>query len=109
MLHLNRLSLPCRKAHLLEDKQIPSVGVFDEVSFYTLFQHLGSSWRIYMCLNSTWEEMGQDYNFTRSCLEDMRTVPGDGVAIPSDAIRMYKIDGVRRIVTASKRSCLKKP
>ncbi|GKA35924.1 hypothetical protein Tco_0722415 [Tanacetum coccineum] len=27
-----------RKAHLLEDKQIPSVGVFDEVSFYTLFQ-----------------------------------------------------------------------
>nr|GEV52306.1 putative mitochondrial protein [Tanacetum cinerariifolium] len=27
-----------RKIHLLEDKQIPSVGVFDEVSFYTLFQ-----------------------------------------------------------------------
>ncbi|GJY41482.1 hypothetical protein Tco_0428752 [Tanacetum coccineum] len=27
-----------RKAHLLEDKQIPSVGVFDEVSFYTLFR-----------------------------------------------------------------------
>ncbi|GJV86053.1 hypothetical protein Tco_1525951 [Tanacetum coccineum] len=29
-----------RKAHLLEDKQIPSVGVFDEVSFYTLFEGL---------------------------------------------------------------------
>ncbi|GKB27427.1 hypothetical protein Tco_0866828 [Tanacetum coccineum] len=28
----------CRKAYLLEEKQIPSVGVFDEVSFYTLFQ-----------------------------------------------------------------------
>ncbi|GJW38872.1 MAK10-like protein [Tanacetum coccineum] len=27
-----------RKAYLLEDKQIPSVGVFNEVSFYTLFQ-----------------------------------------------------------------------
>ncbi|GKA62385.1 zf-CCHC domain-containing protein [Tanacetum coccineum] len=27
-----------RKAHLLEDKQIPIVVVFDEVSFYTLFQ-----------------------------------------------------------------------
>ncbi|GKD89611.1 hypothetical protein Tco_1365118, partial [Tanacetum coccineum] len=27
-----------RKAYLLEEKQIPSVGVFDEVSFYTLFQ-----------------------------------------------------------------------
>ena len=32
-----------RKTHLLEDKQIPSVGVFDEVSFYTLFRgHLTS-------------------------------------------------------------------
>ncbi|GKA74746.1 hypothetical protein Tco_0781048 [Tanacetum coccineum] len=27
-----------QKAHLLEDKQILSVGVFDEVSFYTLFR-----------------------------------------------------------------------
>nr|GEU82608.1 hypothetical protein [Tanacetum cinerariifolium] len=27
-----------RKAHLLKDKQISSVGVFDEVSFYTLFR-----------------------------------------------------------------------
>ncbi|GKC27197.1 hypothetical protein Tco_1034491 [Tanacetum coccineum] len=30
-----------RKSHFLEDKQIASVGVFDEVSFYTLFQALG--------------------------------------------------------------------
>ncbi|GJT05656.1 hypothetical protein Tco_0840118 [Tanacetum coccineum] len=30
-----------RKAHLLEDKQIPSVGAFDEVSFYTLFRAFG--------------------------------------------------------------------
>nr|GEV69248.1 hypothetical protein [Tanacetum cinerariifolium] len=29
------------KARLLEDKQIPSVGVFDEVSFYTLFRERG--------------------------------------------------------------------
>nr|GEZ92422.1 hypothetical protein CTI12_AA443780 [Tanacetum cinerariifolium] len=28
----------CRKPYLLEDKQISSVGVFDEVSFYTPFQ-----------------------------------------------------------------------
>nr|GEX29102.1 hypothetical protein [Tanacetum cinerariifolium] len=27
-----------RKSHLLEDKQIPSVGLFDKVSFYTLFR-----------------------------------------------------------------------
>ncbi|GKB70258.1 hypothetical protein Tco_0931670 [Tanacetum coccineum] len=34
----NLYAMTGRKAHLLEDKQIPSVGVFDEVSFYTLFQ-----------------------------------------------------------------------
>ncbi|GJW91422.1 hypothetical protein Tco_0168975 [Tanacetum coccineum] len=33
----NLYAMTGRKAHLLEDKQIPSVGVFDEVSFYTLF------------------------------------------------------------------------
>ncbi|GJY97399.1 hypothetical protein Tco_0514309 [Tanacetum coccineum] len=32
--------LESRKAYLLEDKQIPSVELFDEVSFYTLFQAL---------------------------------------------------------------------
>ncbi|GJX49534.1 hypothetical protein Tco_0276379 [Tanacetum coccineum] len=36
MLHPNRLSPPCRKAHLLEDKQIPGVGVFDEDKNATL-------------------------------------------------------------------------
>ncbi|GKB42964.1 hypothetical protein Tco_0887906, partial [Tanacetum coccineum] len=30
-----------RKAHFLEYKQIPSVGVFDEVSFNTLFRAFG--------------------------------------------------------------------
>ena len=34
-----------RLAHLLEDKQIPSVGRFDVVSFYTLF-------RVHLTLNS---------------------------------------------------------
>ena len=44
MLLKSRLNTPqncyCvgRKAHLLEDKQILSVGVYDEVSFYTLFR-----------------------------------------------------------------------
>ncbi|GJS39950.1 hypothetical protein Tco_0564993 [Tanacetum coccineum] len=31
----------CRKSHLLDGKQISSVEVFDEVSFYTLFRALG--------------------------------------------------------------------
>ncbi|GKC49203.1 hypothetical protein Tco_1071948 [Tanacetum coccineum] len=30
-----------KKAYLLENKQIPNAGVFDKVSFYTLFQALG--------------------------------------------------------------------
>ncbi|GKA58007.1 retrovirus-related pol polyprotein from transposon TNT 1-94 [Tanacetum coccineum] len=41
-------------------------------------------------LDSIWEETGQDYNFTRSGFKNARTVPGDGVAIPSDTIRIYK-------------------
>ncbi|GJZ47069.1 hypothetical protein Tco_0600901 [Tanacetum coccineum] len=52
-------------------------------------------------LDSIWEETEQDYNFTRSGFKNARTVPGDGVAIPSDVIRTYKrwrqklCDGVR--------------
>ncbi|GJX07391.1 zinc finger, CCHC-type containing protein, partial [Tanacetum coccineum] len=38
-------------------------------------------------LDSIWEETGQDYNFTRSDLKNVRTVLGDGVAIPSDDVR----------------------
>nr|GEU46891.1 hypothetical protein [Tanacetum cinerariifolium] len=52
-------------------------------------------------LDSIWKETGQDCNFTRSGFKDARTVPGDGVAIPSDTVRTYKrrrqelCDGVR--------------
>ncbi|GJS65319.1 ribonuclease H-like domain-containing protein [Tanacetum coccineum] len=41
-------------------------------------------------LDSIWKENGQDCNFTRSGFKDARTVPGDGVTIPGDAIRTYK-------------------
>nr|GEV45291.1 hypothetical protein [Tanacetum cinerariifolium] len=41
-------------------------------------------------LYSIWEETRQYYNFTRSGFKDARTVPGDGVAIPSDAVIIYK-------------------
>ncbi|GJY53270.1 hypothetical protein Tco_0444934 [Tanacetum coccineum] len=34
----NLYTMTGRKAYLFEDKKIPSEGVFDEVSFYTLFQ-----------------------------------------------------------------------
>ncbi|GKC68706.1 uncharacterized mitochondrial protein-like protein [Tanacetum coccineum] len=42
-------------------------------------------------LDSIWKETGQDCNFTRSGFTNMRTVPGDGVANPSDAVRTYKV------------------
>nr|GEZ43048.1 protein kinase-like domain, concanavalin A-like lectin/glucanase domain protein [Tanacetum cinerariifolium] len=41
MSNILKRSVDGRKAHLLKDKQILSVGVFDEVSFYTLFRALG--------------------------------------------------------------------
>nr|GEY12236.1 zinc finger, CCHC-type [Tanacetum cinerariifolium] len=41
-------------------------------------------------LDSIWEETGQDYSFTRIGFKDARTVPGDDVAIPIDAVRTYK-------------------
>ncbi|GKD57522.1 hypothetical protein Tco_1290909 [Tanacetum coccineum] len=52
-------------------------------------------------LDSIWEEMRQDCNFTQSGFKNMRTMLRDGVAIPSDVVRTYKrrrqeiFDGVR--------------
>ncbi|GJY01824.1 hypothetical protein Tco_0359976 [Tanacetum coccineum] len=57
-------------------------------------------------LDSIWEETGHDCNFTRSGFIDVHTVPGDGVAIPSDAVRTYKLrrqdlcDSVRTVEEA---------
>ncbi|GJY26772.1 hypothetical protein Tco_0401498 [Tanacetum coccineum] len=62
----------CRKAHLLEVKQIPSVGVFDEV----IWEAFGGN----TCdLDSIWEEMRQDCSFTRSDFQRVRTVSGNDV------------------------------
>ncbi|GJZ47278.1 hypothetical protein Tco_0601110 [Tanacetum coccineum] len=69
-----------RKAHFLEDKKILSVGVFDEV----IWEALGGNIRN---LDSIWKETGQDCNFIRCGFKDARTVPEDGVAIPSDAVK----------------------
>ncbi|GJX01235.1 hypothetical protein Tco_0185148 [Tanacetum coccineum] len=51
-------NLLSRKAHLLEDKQIPSVGVFDEVIWMAFEGNTRD-------LDSIWEETRQDCNFTR--------------------------------------------
>ncbi|GJX04135.1 hypothetical protein Tco_0190051 [Tanacetum coccineum] len=56
-------------------------------------------------LDSIWEKIGQDCSFTRSGFKESHTVSGDGVAIPSDAVKTYKIrrqengDGVRTSIS----------
>ncbi|GJX26885.1 hypothetical protein Tco_0233181 [Tanacetum coccineum] len=69
-----------RKAHLLEDKQLPSVRVFDEVSFYTLLQ---------------------DYGPTPNLEEVLLTERGDGVAGIKRRRRDPSSDGIRDLVTTS--------
>ncbi|GJR77813.1 hypothetical protein Tco_0090178 [Tanacetum coccineum] len=85
---LEGLSLPVnpkevkngRKAHLLEDKQLPSVRVFDEVSFYTLLQ---------------------DYGPTPNLEEVLLTERGDGVAGIKRRRRDPSSDGIRDLVTTT--------
>ncbi|GJR80735.1 hypothetical protein Tco_0151520 [Tanacetum coccineum] len=86
--------LGSRKAYLLEDKKIPSVGVFDEViwmAFRGNTRNLGLNWR----------RNGQDYDSTPRSLKELYIVPRDGIAIPRDAVISYKRqrqdlhDGVR--------------
>ncbi|GJR27249.1 hypothetical protein Tco_1103481 [Tanacetum coccineum] len=74
-----------RKAHLLEDKQIPSVVVFDEV----IWEAFGGKARD---LGSIREEIGQEYNFSSF---------GDGVKTYPDAVRIALVMASPRSVTAS--------
>ncbi|GJR93614.1 MAK10-like protein [Tanacetum coccineum] len=88
-----------RKAHLLEDKQIPSVGVFDKV----IWEALGENTRD---LDSIWKEMGQDCDFTRvvsrmhvQCLETASQFLATPSELTSDDVKIY--------VTVLERNCLK--
>ncbi|GKC44549.1 hypothetical protein Tco_1062271, partial [Tanacetum coccineum] len=56
-----------RKAHLLEDKQIPSVGVVDGVSFYTLFRAFG---RHLEEIHVTWTQFGKKRDKIATLHED---------------------------------------
>ncbi|GJV97512.1 hypothetical protein Tco_1549089 [Tanacetum coccineum] len=69
-----------RKAHLLEDKQIPIVEVFDEVIWETLEGNTRD-------LSSIGEETRQRHNSTRLLWTLGFKVRGDGFAIPSDAVK----------------------
>ncbi|GJR10480.1 reverse transcriptase domain-containing protein [Tanacetum coccineum] len=70
----NLYAMTGRKSHLLEDKQISSVGVFDEVLFYTLFQgHLEE-------IHVTWDHLKKkDYGPTPTLLKNFSTVAGDDI------------------------------
>ncbi|GJZ48922.1 hypothetical protein Tco_0603112 [Tanacetum coccineum] len=97
----NLYAMTGRKAHLLEDKQIPSVGVFDEVSFYTLFR--GNT----RDLGSIGEETDKITNPHQIHEEVLFTERGDGVIGIKRRRRDLSSDGVRDLVTASGRGRLK--
>ncbi|GJU58823.1 DNA-directed DNA polymerase [Tanacetum coccineum] len=77
-----------RKAHLFEDKQIPSVGVFDE--FFSTWMALGGNTRD---LGSFGEETDKTTDLYQILEEVVHTECGDGVA--THAIRKQKKDDER--------------
>ncbi|GJT41891.1 hypothetical protein Tco_0941756 [Tanacetum coccineum] len=90
-----------RKAHLLKDKQIPSVGVFDEV-FSTWMAIRGNT----RDLGSYREETDEITDLHQILEEVLLTARGDGVAGITRRSRDPSGDGVRDFVTASGRSRL---
>ncbi|GJU15611.1 ribonuclease H-like domain-containing protein [Tanacetum coccineum] len=85
-----------RKAYLLEDKQIPSVGVFDEV--FSIWKAFGGNTRD---LGSFGEETDKTTDLHQNLLKIMLTERGDGVA--SIKRRRYDLrsDDVSTLVTPS--------
>ncbi|GJV51059.1 hypothetical protein Tco_1446800, partial [Tanacetum coccineum] len=90
------------KAHLLEDKQIPSVGVFDE--FLALGWHLEE-------IHVTWAHLEKKRTRLRTCTKIHQEVlfseRGDGVAGIKRRRRDLSGDGVWILATASQHSRLK--
>ncbi|GKD97256.1 hypothetical protein Tco_1381153 [Tanacetum coccineum] len=89
--HGNLYAMTGRKAHLLEDKQIPSVGVFDEV-FLALGWHLEG-------IHVTWAHLEKKRTRLRNLhqiLEEiLLTELGDGVTGIKRRRRDPSSDGVR--------------
>ncbi|GJW80493.1 hypothetical protein Tco_0144468 [Tanacetum coccineum] len=96
----NIYAMTGRKAHLLEDKQIPSVGVFDEVTCMTF----GGNTRE---LGSFGEETDKITDLHQFHEEVLFTKRGDGVAGIKRCRRDLSSDGVKDLLTASGRGRLK--
>ncbi|GJR86027.1 hypothetical protein Tco_0210038 [Tanacetum coccineum] len=87
----NLYAMTGRKAHLLEDKQIPSVRVFDKASFYTLFRALG--WLLEE-IHMTWahlEEKRTRLQTYTKILEDLCSHSVETASpLSSDDVRTYE-------------------
>nr|GEX94343.1 hypothetical protein [Tanacetum cinerariifolium] len=90
-----------RKAHLLEDKKILSVGVFDEVSFYTLFRENT------LDLHSFGEETDKITDLHQIHEEVLSTEHGDDVVGIKQRLRDLSSDGVKDLAAASGRGRFK--
>ncbi|GJZ48292.1 uncharacterized mitochondrial protein-like protein [Tanacetum coccineum] len=97
----NLYAMTGRKAHLLEDKQIPSVGVFDEV--FSTWMAFGGNTRD---LGSFGEETDEITDLHQIHEEILFSERGDGVAGIKRRRRDPSSDGVRDLVTASGRGRL---
>ncbi|GJY95082.1 hypothetical protein Tco_0511443 [Tanacetum coccineum] len=89
-----------RKAHLLEDKQIPSVGVLDEVTWMAF----GGNTRD---LDSFGEETDEITDLHQILEEILLTKRGDGVASIKRRRRDLFSDGIWKLKTASRSGQLK--
>ncbi|GJT89742.1 hypothetical protein Tco_1078587 [Tanacetum coccineum] len=93
----------CRKAHLLEDKQIPSVGY--------LMRFLALGWLLEE-IHVTWAHLKKKRTRLRLYIkyfeEIVHTKRGDGATNPKRRRQDFQDDGVRDLATTSERSRLKK-
>ncbi|GKA30532.1 hypothetical protein Tco_0716837 [Tanacetum coccineum] len=92
----DNVQLKCRKAHLLEDKQIPSVGIFDEV-FSTWMPFGGNTGD----LGSFGEETDKITDLHQIYKEVLFTERGDGVTIIKQRRLDLSSDSVRDLAMAS--------
>ncbi|GJS51433.1 hypothetical protein Tco_0624795 [Tanacetum coccineum] len=93
----NLYAMTGRKAYLLKDKQIPSVGVFDEMAFGGNTRDLGSFG----------EETDEITDLHQILKEVLLTERGDGVASIKRRRRDLFSDGVWNLETVSGRDRLK--
>nr|GEV48876.1 hypothetical protein [Tanacetum cinerariifolium] len=98
----NLYAMTGRKAHLLEDKQIPSVVVFDEV-FSTWMAFEGNTRDL--CLFG--EETNKIMDLHQIHEEVLFTECGDGVAGIKRHRRDLSSDGIKDLATATGRGRLK--